>query len=840
MKLPRLPKLSLTSEQEILANRLVMGGASAALSQSIVGPGLISTAFYVYLSANIVLLLLQLRDRLTLDHRVLIGISLDFSMVFCVMKLDPANMAMFYPLMLWVIMGNGFRFGLKYLVVASICAMAAFSGVFFTTDYWAENSVLGYGLLTALIVIPAYCSTLIRKLSRAKEEAEVANEAKSFFLASVSHELRTPLNAIIGYGNHLKETRLVPSQKQMVEASVLAGEHLLHLFEQLIQVSHTKDAAIISKNTDFSPAQLLSDVRDIMEMRASEKGLYLRMHAEVMSDEILRGPAETIRNILMNLISNALKFTESGGVSVTLRVVESPSGNRIDFEVADTGIGIAPEAQKHIFEAFQQADNTVSSRFGGTGLGLAICRQLIDSISGRIDVTSQIGEGSCFHVSVPMEPARDAADRQTDEPTPTPKTSIVAFGEFTGSILADANIAGNYDLHQVRCGTADDLHGALNQTKLGSFDVALVDQRLVSHTRPDDAIWDEFAASKIAPVLVRHDDTIDIEDIALRAAFASVVPASADFAELRSAIRIGCSFSRGIDENDDTVSHEDKMPSAITATPRSILVADDNRTNRNILNTILEAAGHSVTMVSDGDEVIDALEGGGFDIVLLDVNMPRMNGIEACKMWRQIEGGRRSVPIIGVTADATEQTHQDCLNAGMDARITKPINAKDLLAIIDERCPGDEGTSKEITIKDPLSKVVSMINQGNGPMVKTCPSIDGDQITYLLSIGDAEFLTSMVECYFEDAAENLPKFLDAINTGDVEQFRYCAHAFKSSAKNVGAKKLAELCGALEFITQHEFTRDAQQHACAVQNELKAVDEALSLILAEHTAEQAAG
>lgn len=837
-KLARL-KPSLTPEQEILANRLVMGGASAVLAQYIVGAGLISTAFYVYLSANIVLLLLQLRDRLSLDQRVLIGIALDFSMVFCVMKLDPVNMAMFYPLMLWVIMGNGFRFGLKYLLVASLCAMAAFSGVFFTTDYWAENSVLGYGLLTALIVIPAYCSTLIRKLSRAKEAAEVANEAKSYFLASVSHELRTPLNAIIAYGNHLKETRLVPSQKQMVEASVLAGEHLLHLFEQLIQVSRTKDAAIMSKDTDFSPARLLSDVRDIMEVRASEKGLYLRMQAEVMSDEIVRGPAETIRNILMNLISNAIKFTESGGVSVTLRINESLSGNSIDFEVADTGIGIAQEAQTQIFEAFQQADNTVSSRFGGTGLGLAICKQLIESISGTIEVTSKVGQGSCFHVSAPMRAAEETRHEELGEEKDTPKSRVVAFGNFTHSILADADISGDYDMLQIKCDTAQELLAALNETKLADYDVALVDQRLVSHTRPDDPVWDIFAANKIAPVLVRHDDAIDIEDIALRAAFASVVPASADFAELRSAIRIGCSFSRGIDDGDD--SDQNLQDAAVTATPQSILVADDNRTNRNILNTILEAAGHHVTMVSDGDEVIDALEGGGFDIVLLDVNMPRMNGIDACRMWRQIEGGRQRVPIIGVTADATEQTHQECLNAGMDARITKPINAKDLIAIIDERCPGHEALLQHTAMaKDPLSKVVSMINQGDGPVVETCPSIDGEQISYLLSIGDTDFLNSMVQCYFEDAAENLPQFLSAVDAGDIEQFRYCAHAFKSSAKNVGAKKLAEICDALEFITQHDFDRDARQHARMVENELDAVSAALNRIMDENMEEKAVG
>lgn len=818
-------KRRLTREQEILANRLVLGGLSGVLAQLLGAEPFVATAFFVYLSSNIILLLLQLRGKFSLNTRLIAGIVLDFSMVYVVMRLDPVGMAMFYPLMLWVILGNGFRFGLKYLIIASIAAITAFSAIIFNTSYWSENSNLAYSLLAALFVIPAYCSTLIRKLSYAKEQAEVANQAKSYFLASVSHELRTPLNAIIAYGNHLKETRLVPSQKQMVEASVLAGEHLLHLFEQLIQSSHSGATAMEQKCSDFVPAELLAGVRDIMEVRASEKGLYLRVQAEINCDNMVHAPLETVRNVLMNLISNAIKFTDSGGVSVTMRINETDDNQMLQFDVTDTGIGVEKEKQEIIFEAFQQADNTVSSRFGGTGLGLAICQQLVSNISGEISISSEVGKGSVFSVSIPIGEAKDtAAATRAILPASKPRR-VIAFGQFDIGILEDASNSSSYDVLHIACTSKAEFDQAVASKNLSEFEVALVDQRLVASTDIDDPIWGIFAGQMTAPVLVEHDSNFDFDDISLRAAFASVVPASADFAALRSAISIGCSFSRHVD------SAAEEEEASVNKEPRSILVADDNRTNRNILSLILEAAGHHVTMVTDGDETIEALESGSFDIVLLDVNMPRLSGIDACRMWRQIEGGRQRIPIVGVTADATDDTKQQCLDAGMDARITKPIDAKSLLALIDTKCDTGPAESSQLEDhNDPLAKVVAFSKTNNREGFEY---IDQGQIDYLLSIGDHDFLESMVQCYREDTAENLPKFRAAVAEGDVELFRYCAHAFKSSGKNIGAKKLAVLCDTLEFITQANFDRDAKQHLATIEDLLEESARALDDILQNH-------
>ena len=229
----------LTPEQEILRNRLVMGTVSGFGCYFFAFDAIIFSAFFAYLFLQRFALCDAKIWHLASEERWLAAIILDVMMAFAVMLREPEHMSIFYPIILWMILGNGFRYGLKWLFVAAFLSTMTFGIVVMTTTYWQQNLSLGLALTLALIVIPAYCSTLIRKISHAKEQAEMASKAKSYFLASVSHELRTPLNAIIGYGNHLRQSEMPRGQKEMVEASVLAGEHLLHLIEQLIEVAKT-------------------------------------------------------------------------------------------------------------------------------------------------------------------------------------------------------------------------------------------------------------------------------------------------------------------------------------------------------------------------------------------------------------------------------------------------------------------------------------------------------------------------------------------------------------------------------------------------------------------------
>jgi two-component system sensor histidine kinase RpfC len=810
MKYLRGLRGELTPEQEILRNRLVMGGVSGFGCYFFAFDAVIFSAFIAYLSFNAALYVMQKSEIWRPEERWFAAIILDVMMAFAVMLREPEHMSIFWPIILWMILGNGFRYGLKWLFVAAFMSAATFGIVVLSTAYWQQNFSLGMALVLALLVIPAYCSTLIRKISHAKEQAEMASKAKSYFLASVSHELRTPLNAIIGYGNHLKQSEMPRSQKEMVEASVLAGEHLLHLIEQLIEVAKTGTGTAQVKNTTFRPTEIVTEIRDIMAVRIEEKGVTLHLQAEPLSDRLIDGPGDVIRNILLNLVGNAVKFTESGSISVSSGFETKNGRNIVWFTVADTGIGIASAAIERIFHPFQQADDTVMNRFGGTGLGLSICKQLVEQINGSISVESEIGQGSRFRIEVPVEEVGE--ELQGNDRNAAAIVNILSFGEMEPGLLANAQSEDNFVVRHIGCKNVGDLENALGSVNLRDYNVALISEKLANQIDSENNIWRSFAEAEIAPVLVSDADSIDVEDISLRAAFASVLPPSPDFAELRSAIRIGCSFARHF-----RLPQEEQMPAISIYHPQKILVADDNRTNRNVLAAILQSAGHEVAMVTDGDEALEALEQGGFDILLLDINMPRLNGIDACSMWRQIEGGRQHLPIIGVTADATPETEQRCLNAGMDMRITKPVDAKLLLAAIEQHCSGNPGLEDAVNsaINDASEVVVSF----SGEKIGASGAIDPVQMDYLFSIGDTAFVQSMIEGFFEDVEQIIEPLRTSVETGDVTQFRFYAHALKSSGNNMGAKKLASYCARMEKISEPDFAQHRRAYLARIEEDL---------------------
>lgn len=812
----------LSPEQEILRNRLVMGTTSGIGCFFFAFDAIIFSAFFAYLSFNAALYVMQRHGIWRQEERWLAAIILDVTMAFAVMLQEPEGMSVFYPIILWMILGNGFRYGVRWLYVASVLSTLTFGFVVVSTPYWQQNITLGLGLVLALLVIPAYCSTLIRKISHAKEQAETASKAKSYFLASVSHELRTPLNAIIGYGNHLRQSDMPRSQKEMVEASVLAGEHLLNLIEQLIEVAKTGTGSAQVKTSSFRPTDLLTEIRNIMAVRVEDKGLAFHLSAEPLSDRLVNGPTDVLRNILLNLVGNAVKFTDSGSISIHGGFTSKGGENFIWFSVSDTGIGIADSAIERIFQPFQQADDTVLNRFGGTGLGLAICKQLVEQVNGKIFADSELGQGSSFRIEVPIKFAEADPENLSDA---APMVNIISFGDLPTTILANTQSEDNFIIRHMRCNTVAEFASAVTDSDLEKYDVALISQYLAGEIDPESSIWQMFADAQVAPVLVTGDSGVELEDVKLRAAFASILPAAPNFAELRSAIRIGCSFARQF-----RPPHSDDVPAVSIYSSRKILVADDNRTNRNVLGAILGTVGHEVTMVTDGDEALEALEDGGFDVLLLDINMPRLNGIDACAMWRQIEGGRQHLPIIGVTADATQETEERCKNAGMDLRLTKPVDAKLLLSTIDRLCGSTSENSEtdESMTPDPMNVVVPL-----APISKVSSNvIDPVQFDYLSSIGDESFVRGMVEGFLQDAEETLDPLRQSVNQRKVQDFRFFAHAIKSSSNNMGAKSLAELCSHLEKVTEADFDEHRFVYLDKVEIELANVINALHLLISQ--------
>lgn len=812
-----------TAEQEMLINRLIIG--IIAISASGIGqanPG-ITQALMLYLAWTAVLFILQRGDIFGAKARWFLGIVLDIWISSVAMLLTPELMPWISLLMLWMILSNGFHYGVRFLIAASFLSAFAFGFTIASSAYWAQNAMLGWALTASLIIIPGYCASLIQKLSLAKEQAELASRAKSYFLASVSHELRTPLNAILGYGNHLKHMNLTKKQYDMVEASVMAGDHLLKLIEQLIQVAKAETSTVITKDSIFRPTNLLIEIHDIMNIRAQDKGLTLKLHAAALADERVEGPEDVVRNILINLMGNAIKFTDAGCISLQCAIIRRLDQEYLSVTIGDTGIGIAEEALERIFKPFQQADESVMNRFGGTGLGLAICKQLAEQAGGEITVTSRLGIGSAFRLTIPVK----VAARQIGTQDVPPQTMrILSLGRLQPELLASAQSGGDYSVRHIDCTSIFELQVAINTHNIQQYDIALIDQNLAAQIELDDPIWDQLAAAQVAPIMVGSTGIFDIDDIALRAAFASVVSPSPNFQEIRSALRIGRSFTRQPD-----FAPPDEPHLTLPLDPYHILVADDNRTNRNVLTAILEAAGHRVTMVADGDEAIETLQKGGINILLLDVNMPRLNGIDTAVMWRRMEADGAHLPIIGVTADATAETEANCIAAGMDMRMTKPVDAKLLLNIVAQygaRMPASQSAA------DPLEPV-RLAPPPPPSAAVPLPTLDQAQIDYLLSIGGGAFFTDMADSFREDIDETIVAMRAALADQDARQFRFCAHAFKSSSSNIGAKSLTAIASQLENIADSDFHAKGSRFLSKIETEIIQIHQALDHQLARLSA-----
>ncbi|HKW53151.1 MAG TPA: ATP-binding protein, partial [Stellaceae bacterium] len=311
--------------------------------------------------------------------------------------------APWFPVYLWDVLGFGFRFGQRSLVATVILSLAGFTVVCATTPYWQERPGMAGGVVLALILLPAYAATLIRRLTHAKAQAEEANAAKSRFLAIMSHELRTPLNSMIGMGSLFGRTNLDTEQRDMLATIQLSARTLLGLINDVLDFSKIEAGKLQPEIEGFVLHEVLGSAVAMLRPQAEAKGLALALRIDPRLPRTYRGLPLQLRQILINLVANAIKFTTQGRVEVWARLVERDGETvRLSLAVRDDGIGIAPEARDKIFQVFTQADSTVTRRYGGTGLGLAIAKQLTQLMGGTIDVESELGKGSTFTVMLPL------------------------------------------------------------------------------------------------------------------------------------------------------------------------------------------------------------------------------------------------------------------------------------------------------------------------------------------------------------------------------------------------------------------------------------------------------
>ena len=544
---------------------------------------------------------------------------------------------------LWVVFGNGFRFGNKYLFHAQILSLAGFYLVAVKNPYWQVHQSLASSVFLMLVALPVYVAALTYRLNKARREAEHANAAKTRFVAHMSHEIRTPLNGIVGIGTLLKATPLNSDQRDLLDTLDGSSRLLMSLLNNVLDITKIEEGKTSVDISEFSAVNLADETVKIFRSQAESKSVHLTANVQPGLGRFL-GDHDHLQQVLANLVGNAIKFTDQGSVTLTVSHVPGSASDTLHevvrFEVIDTGIGIADIAQDIIFEAFAQEKRATAKHYGGCGLGLHIARHLVASMGGKLLFNSKEGMGSRF--------------------------------------------------------------------------------------------WFDLSLQKIT-----HSQEITMTD--------NLTP------------------SKMLD----------------------ILICEDDATNQKILRRLMELAGHSATLVNSGEEMLDQLDHGRFDVVIADLNMGGMNGVDALKFYRFTHAEDTRTRFIMLTADATEAARTVAHQARFDAFMTKPVDARAIYGVIS----GLMGMP-HATADDWLANAISCANKkssaetnddGERPLdAKTLRELE------ILGSDDSLFVHGLLQNYLRDSETMIEKIDMAIKNKNHDELREHCHALNGSSLSVGA------------------------------------------------------
>ncbi len=780
--------------------------------------------------------------------RRVLAMNADLWINSLVMHVGAGLAAVMYPIYLWVTFGNGFRYGARYLVGSAAISLVGFGYVLWSTPYWQQTIGIGYGLLIALVCLPAYVVSLIRKLTEAKAAAEAASQAKSRFLATISHELRTPLNSIIGLTGLIKKSPLDSEQRSMVRSVRSSARTLLSLINNILDFSKLESGRLTAKDEPFDLYALIAEIESMFTVQARAKGLRFYVYVDPAVPPGLVGDPDHLRDVIVNLVGNGLKFTETGLVGVEVRT--RPGGHdrvEVELKVRDTGIGIPEEKWETIFDSFSQADDTITRRYGGTGLGLSIVRQLVAAMGGTIGVSSEPGRGSVFAVHLPfgthasVDYRVSAGDR---DPVFIVTEDEAVYERIAAEVLRRRG-------RPVAVAGATRLSAAVQGAAGANRPIVLYDARSGQLTGREFARIVKAQIKRSPPILCLIRDAEEGGEGEERD-YLSILKAPVDPDALANMLHVAGYVAGG-------VASISARPVAPTGPRRAltILLAEDNLVNRRVVSKILESAGHAVVAVENGEEALSALDDGSFDLVLMDLNMPEMSGPEAAKLYRFASTDKPHLPIIALTADATPEGRKRSEEAGMDDYVIKPVEPDDLLRIVDRWAAGESG--QQAAPSAPSGGVpdgrapagatravreggrersgAEVADIGNVRRLRPAeeaprpPIVDPSALEALRALGDGEeFVAMLAEDFLADSAETVNRIVDAVNSCDARGVRDGAHALRSSAAHFGARRLHGVCISVSGVTVGELMERGAALAAELHREFELVRVELARLL----------